>query len=198
MQILNTRKWLFLAAAVLLAACGRQERSEAVQFAKTLSGKQSNFASAAAIEKDLVANARAWCEGITGSGSGRGVELDQNAAVAAELAKSAVAASAQLSEIRQAIDSQSLKEQYPRSVRNGLVTQLTSRQRMLQDVRALLEDSATQFRQYRQSKSFAGDTYPDGISRLDALLRSYKPPEDAVGSALSALSSKYDFRQGEI
>ena len=59
---------------------------------------------------------------------------------------------------------------------------------MLQDFRVLLENSAEQFRQYRQSKSFAGDTYPDGIAKLDALLASYKPAEDAVASALSALA----------
>jgi hypothetical protein len=198
MQILNPRNCLLVAAAVLLAACGKQERLEAVRFAKVLSEKQTNFTAADAIEKDFVANARAWCGAITEHGSGRGEELDQNAAVAAELAKSAVAASAQLSNIRQAIDTNPLQEQYPRSVRNALMTQLTRRQRMLQDVRALLEDSAAQFRQYRRSKSFAGDTYPDGIAKLNALLGSYKPPEDAIGSALSALRSKYKFQGNEI
>jgi hypothetical protein len=198
MQLSNARIGFLVAAGVLLAACGKQERLEAVNFAKVLSEHQPNLVAADAIEKEIVASARAWCGGIKGAGAGRGVELDQNAAVAGELAKSAVAASAQLGEIRQAIDTHPLKEDYARGVRNTLMTQLTRRQRMLQEVRAMLESSATQFRQYRQNKSFAGDTYPDGIATLDTLLGSYKPPEPAVGTALSALKSKYNFRENEI
>jgi len=197
MRIRNWRVYLLLAALASLAACGKQERLEAVGFAKVLAAKQANFTSAGVIEKEFVDNARAWCGGITGSGSGHGPELDQNAVVASELAKSAMAASAQLSEIRQAIDAYTLQQEYPRSVRNALTTQLTRRQRMLQDVRAMLDDSAAQFRQYRATKS-AGDTYPDGISKLVALLASYKPPEDALASALSALKSKYNLADGEI
>jgi predicted 2-oxoglutarate/Fe(II)-dependent dioxygenase YbiX len=117
--------------------------------------------------------------------------LDQNAAVAAELAKSALEISSQLSQVRQAIDGQPLKEAYPRSVRNELTTQLTKRQRLLQDMRALLEQSAPQFQEYRQSKTYAGDTYPDGVGKLDALLRAYRAPEDALGVALAALQTKY-------
>jgi hypothetical protein len=198
MQILNVRICLVLAGGVVLAACGKQERIEAVQFAKVLAAKQANLNAADAIESEFVTNARAWCTGIAGSGSGRGEALDQNATVAAELAKSAVAVSTQLSEIRQAIDTQSLKEEYPRTVRNALMTQLTHRQRTLQDVRTLLESSAAQFRDYRQSRSFKGDTYPDAIAKLDALLSSYKPPEAVVATALSSLKTKYDLRDNEI
>ena len=124
--------------------------------------------------------------------------MDQNAAVAAELAKSAVAVSAQLSQVRQAIDGQPLKGEYPRNVRNVLTMQLTKRQRLLQDMRALLEQSAPNFLEYRASKSYAGDTYPDGVAKLDALLRAYKAPEDAVGSALEALESKYGLSRSEL
>ena len=85
-----------LAAAALITGCGKQERTEAVQLAKLLTEKKANFAAANAIEKDFVSSDRAWCGGITANGAGRGVELDQNATVAAELAKSAVAASSEL------------------------------------------------------------------------------------------------------
>ena len=117
--------------------------------------------------------------------------MNQNATVATELAKSAVAASAELSQVRQAVDGQPLTEEYPRSVRNALITQLTKRQRTLQNMRALLQQSATQFLEYRQSKAYVGDTYPDGIVKLDSVLQAYRAPEDAVGTALAALNAKY-------
>jgi len=198
MKFLSSGRCLLLAAAALFIGCGKQERIEAVQLAKMFTVKKANFAAADAIEKDLVSSARAWCGGIITSGAGHGVELDQNAAVAAELAKSTVAASAQLSQVRQAIDGQPLKEEYPRSVRNTLITQLTGRQRLLQDMRALLEQSATQFVEYRHSKAYVGDTYPDGIAKLDVRLRAYKAPEDAVGTAIAALKAKYGISDGEF
>jgi hypothetical protein len=198
MIVLNSRYWLLLASVALVAGCGRQERAEAVQLAKALKGQQANFASANAIEKDFVSSARAWCGSITANGSGRGAELDQNAAVAAQLAKSAVAVSAQLSQVRQAIDGPSLTEEYPEHVRDGLTTQLTKRQRTLQDMRALMEQSAPQFLEYKQLKAYKGDRYPDGVGKLDALLRAYTPPEDAVGAAVASLQEKYAFSNSEI
>jgi hypothetical protein len=198
MTTFNSGNCLLLAATALLTGCGKQERTEAVQLARVLTEKKANFAAADAIEKDFVSSARAWCSGITANGAGRGAELDQNATVAAELAKSAVAASAQLSQARQAVDDQPLKEEYPRSVRNALITQLTKRQRLLQDIRALLEASATQFLEFRHSKTYAGDTYPDGIGKLDLLLRAYKAPEDAVETALAALKTKYSLSDSEL
>jgi len=198
MFILNSGHCLLLAAVALLTGCGKQERTEAVQLAKVLAEKKANFASANTIEKDFVSNARAWCGGITANGAGRGAELDQNATVATELAKSAVAVSMQLSQVRQAVDSQPLKEEYPRDVRNVLITQLTRRQRLLQDMRALLEQSATQFLEYRSNKAYMGDTYPEGIGKLDALLHTYKAPEDAVGTALAALKAKYGLSDSEL
>ncbi len=198
MAILNSRSCLLLATVLFIGGCGRQERTEAVQFAKALAEKKPVFASANAAEADLVASARAWCGGITGGGAGRGAELDQNASVAAQLAKSAVAISSQLSQVRQAIDAQPLKDEYPRSVRNELTTQLTRRQRLLQDVRALLEQSASQFLAYKQSKAYVGDTYPDGVAKLETLLRAYKAPEDALGAALAALQAKYSLSDSEL
>jgi len=181
-----------------MAGCGKQVRMEAVQFAKALRGTGANFASANTTEKDLVANARAWCGGITANGGGRGAELDQNAAVAAELAKYTESVSSHLSQVRQAIDGQTLKEEYPREVRDDLTTELTKRQRRLQDMRALLEQSATEFQQLRHSASYAGDTYPDGVGKLEVLLRGYSAPEDAVASAVAALKEKYGLHDSEL
>jgi hypothetical protein len=187
-----------LLAVAFLSGCGKEERSEAIQLTRILTEKQSDFESANTLEKDLVSSARAWCGGITANGAGRGVELDQNARVATELAKSAVAISTQLSRVRQAVDGAALKEEYPQSVRNDLITQLTKRQRLLQNVRAFLEQSAPQFLEYRQSRAYAGDTYPDGIGKLDALLKAYKPPDDIIGAALAGLKVKYKITPNEL
>jgi hypothetical protein len=191
MTIVNWRHCLLLATVALIGGCGKQERTEAVQFAKVLAEMKAVFTSANTLEQDFVSSARAWCGGIIANGAGRGVELDQNAAVAAELAKSAVAISTQLSQVRQAIDRQPLQEDYPRRVRNELTTKLTNRQRLLQEMRALLEQSAPRFLEYRQSRAYVGDTYPDGIGKMDALLRVYREPEDALGGALADLRTKY-------
>jgi len=198
MIVLTSRCWLLLVAVASITGCGKQERTEAVQLAKVLTEKKANFASANTIEKDFVISARAWCGGITANGAGRGVELDQNAAVAAELAKSVAATSAQLSQVRQAIDDQPLEAEYPRHVRNVLTTELTKRQRLLQDMRALLQQSAPEFLEYRHSKAYVGDTYPVGVGKLDALLHAYQGPEDALGTALTVLQAKYGLRDSEL
>src|SRR5260370_13168725 len=189
---------LLIAVVACITGCGKQERNEAVQLAKVLSAKKAEYASSDAIERDFVNSTRAWCAGITTNGAGRGVELAQNAAVATELAKSGVAVSAQLSQVRQVVDDQPLKEQYPRDVRNALVTQLTKRQRLLQDIRALLEQAAPQFLEYQHSKTYAGDTYPDGIGKLDVMLRTGKGPQDAIGTALAALKAKYGLSESDL
>jgi hypothetical protein len=191
MHLLNSRHCVFVVSIACLAGCGRQERMEAVQFSKVLSDHQVNFAKANTIEKEFVSNARAWCDGITANGGGRGVELDQNATVATELAKSTVAVSEQLSEVRMAIDAQTLTSEYPRHVRNVLTTQLTQRQRMLQDMRAFLDQSAPQFLQFKNSRAYKGDSYPDGIGKLGALLRGYEAPADTVAGALTDLQKRY-------
>jgi hypothetical protein len=187
-----------MAAAVCIAGCGKQERNEAVQLAKALAAKKADYASANATEKDFIASARAWCGGITANGAGRGAELDQNATVAAEIAKSAVAVSAQLSQVRQAADDQPLKEEFPKDVRNTLITELTKRQRLLQDMRAMLEQASPQFLEYKKIKTYVGDTYPDGIGKLNAMLDTYKEPEDAIATALGALKAKYSLSDSEM
>ncbi len=181
-----------------MTGCGKQERMEAVQFARVLTAEKADFASANTAESALVRQARAWCGGITANGAGRGGELDQNAAVAAELAKNAVDISSQLSQVRQAIDGQQLKEEYPREVRGTLTTALTKRQRALQEIRALLEQSATQFLEFSHSKTYTGDTYPEGVGKLDKLLHDHTSPEDAVAAAIASLQEKYELKDSEI
>jgi hypothetical protein len=198
MRISNSKFCVLTAAALCLAGCGKQARNEAVQLAKTLTAKKADYASSNAVEKDFVSSARAWCTGITTNGAGRGVELDQNASVAAQIAKSAVAVSAQLGQVRQAVDDLPLKEEFPRDVRNTLITQLTKRQRLLQDMRAMLEQAAPQFLDYKKVKTYSGDTYPDGIAKLNAMLEAYQEPEDAIATALGALKAKYDLSDSEL
>jgi hypothetical protein len=198
MSISNSGFCVLMAAVGCIAGCGKQERIEAVQLAKALNAKKADYASSNTIEKDFVSSARAWCAGITTNGAGRGAELDQNAAVATEIAKSAVAVSAQLSQVRQVVDDQTLKEPYPQEVRNTLITQLTKRQRLLQDMRAALEQAAPQFLEYRKLKTYAGDTYPDGIGKLNTMLGTYKEPEDALATALAALKTKYGLSDSDL
>jgi chromosome segregation ATPase len=198
MMILNSRYCLLLAAVALISGCGKQERMEAVQFAKALKAAQADFSGAGKTEKDFVTNARAWSGSITANGAGRGAELDQNASVAAELAKYTVSASSQLSQVRHAIDAQQIKEEFTRGVRDDLTTQLTKRQRRLQDLRALLEQSAPQFLQYKTDKSYKGDSYPDAVAKLDKLLSNYTSPDDAVAAALASLKEKYSLADGEF
>jgi hypothetical protein len=198
MRISNFVLYLLAAAVGFVTGCGKQERNEAVQLAKVLNAKKADYASSNTIEKDFVNSARAWCAGITTNGAGRGAELDQNSSVATEIAKSAVAVSTQLSQVRQVVDDLSLKEEFSKDVRNTLITQLTKRQRALQDMRAQLEQAAPQFLEYRKMKSYAGDTYPDGIGKLNTMMGTYKEPEDAIATALTALKTKYGLSDSEI
>jgi len=198
MSISNSRFCIVMALAACITGCGKQERLEAVRMAKALAATKADYASASKTEKDFVSSARAWCAGITANGAGRGAELDQNAAVAAEIARSAVAVSAHLSQVRQAADDQTLTAEFPKSVRSTLITQLTKRQRLLQDMRAALEQAAPQFLEYRKIKTYAGDTYPDGIGKLNTMLGAYKEPDDALGAALAALKEKYSLSDSEI
>jgi hypothetical protein len=65
-------------------------------------------------------------------------------------------------------------------------------------MRALLEESAPQFLDYRKIKTYTGDTYPDGIGKLNTMLGTYKEPEDAIATALAALKEKYGLSDSEI
>ena len=188
----------FAALTLLLAGCGKEERTEASQFSKILTAKQANFASANTLEKSFISSARDWCSGITANGSGKGEALDQNAAVAAQLAKDAVAIGAELSQIRQAVDDLTLKSEFPQGVRAALATQLTKRQRYLQEMRALLEQAGPEFLTYKANKSYAGDLFPGSLNKLEAMLDRYAIPKDDVGTALTALKTKYELKAEEI
>jgi hypothetical protein len=192
------RYLLFVAVIVLSSGCGKQERIEAVQLSQALKNSEGNLATANSVENDFVTSAREWSADITANGAGRGVQLDQNGIVATELAKSAVAISAQLGKVRQAVYDLSLKQEYLQSVRDSLITQLSNRQRALQGMRTLLEQSVPAFVEYRHSKTYLGDTYPGGIGELNALLQAYKPPADDVGSALTTLKAKYKLSDKEL
>jgi hypothetical protein len=189
---------LLAGAAVLLAGCGKEERSEAVRLSKILTQKQADFVAANKTEEALVASARGWSAGIVANGGGRGAALDENAKAATDMAQAAVTASSSLSQVRMAIYDQPLKHEYTQSVRTGLITEITRRQRMLQDMRALLQQSAQDFTAYKQSKTYKGDEYPGGVGKLDAMLQAYKAPDDAVASALAGLKSKYNLGAGDL
>jgi len=185
-------------AAVLLVGCGKEEHNEAVRLSKALTAKQANFASANTLEKSFVKSARDWADGIAANGSGKGAALDENAAVAAELAKNAVAIGAQLSEVRQAVDDQALQAEFTKGVRSTLVTQLTKRQRYLQDMRALLEQAGPEFLTYKGNPKYAGDLCPGGVNKLASMLGGHAIPNDDVGTALASLKEQYKFAAGEI
>ncbi len=189
---------VFLAiGGLFLAGCGREEKAEAVRLSSILTEKQADYAKADATEKELVANATAWCGLITSSGAGKAAELGQNATVATELAKSISAISTILGQVRQAVADQPLKTEYPQTVRTDLMSELSRRQRALQEMRSLLQKSAAQFLDYRTSKTYAGDTYPGEIQQLNALMQAYKPPQDALATALTALKTKYGLTGNE-
>jgi len=71
--------------------------------------------------------------------------MKQNEAVAKDLATSAAFISTKLGAVRQAIYDEPIKQEYPQSIRVGLITQLTKRQRFLQEARTMLDDSAAGF-----------------------------------------------------
>jgi hypothetical protein len=187
-----------LAAVALFSGCGKEERNEAVRFSKTLQLKNADFAKANAMEKDFLASARSWCGSIMENGAGRGDQLNQNAAVAHDLAKSAAFISTQVGAVRQAVYDESIKQEYAQSIRVNLITQLTKRQRALQEVRALLDDSAPGFLELRQNRDYKGDAYPGGIPKLDAMLGAYTSPQDLVGEAIKSLKTKYDIRDADL
>jgi hypothetical protein len=198
MTSVKLRYGCLLAAVALFSGCGREERAEATRFCKTLQKKSADFAAANAMEKDFLASARSWCGSIMENGAGRGDQLAQNAAVARDLAKSAAVVSTQVGAVRQAVYDETIKQEYPQSIRLSLITQLTKRQRSLQEVRALLEDSAPGFLDLKLSKDYKGDSYPGGIPRLNTMLGSYISPTDLVAEAIKSLKTKYDIQDADL
>jgi hypothetical protein len=101
-------------------------------------------------------------------------------------------------EVRQAIYDEPIKQEYAQSIRVSLITQLTKRQRSLQEVRALLDDSAPGFLDLGRSRDYKGDAYPGGIPKLDAMLGAYTSPQDLVGDAIKSLKTKYDIQDADL
>jgi len=188
-----------LAAAIVLSSgCGKEERREAVGFYKVLSEKRAGFAETNGLEKDFMGSVRGWCESITANGAGRGDQLNQNASVARDLAKSAETISAQIGLVRQAVYNQAIHQEYSQSVRDALIGQLTKRQRFLQEVRAALDDSAAGFEALGQSRAYKGDSYPPSIDKLTAVAQSYHAPSDSVAEAVTALAAKYSIKDADL
>lgn len=194
---MNARCCLALAALVL-CGCGREARREALGLGRTLTQERAAFASATTQEKDLVAATRAWAEGIASGGAGTGDRLAQNATVAADLAKSVESVSGQVGQMRKAIYDLAIQQEFPQSIRAALITQITKRQRMLQDIRGALAEAAAQFQELRQSRGYKGDSYPNSIDKLTQILQAYKPPADIIGDALSALRDKYGLKEADL
>lgn len=195
---MNLRYGWLLTAIVCMSGCGREERTEAVKFSRLLLQQQAVFTSVNALEKDFLTGTRAWCGAIATNGAARGVELGQNATTAQQLATSANTISTQLGPLRQAISAEALKMEYPQSVRSTLTEKLTKRQRFLQQVRTLLEDSAASFSELRQNREYKGDTYPGAIGKLNELLQAYQGPEDVLAEAITALRTKYNIKDADL
>jgi hypothetical protein len=189
--------WL-LAAALCFTGCGRQERREAVSFYKVLSQKGADFAATNALEKDLLGSTKAWCEGITSNGAGRGKQLEENTDSATALSQSAALVSVQLGQFRQALNDQPLKQENVQSVRGNLMKQIMTRQKMLQEVRTALDSSAADFKAFAQSRAYIGDTYPAGIDKLTSMLERYKGPDDVIARAIVDLKAKYKIAAADL
>lgn len=186
------RKFACLAAgALVLLGCGRQERREAASLCRMLSQKQTDMASVDGLEKNLRTSVGSWCEGIVQNGGGKSKQLQENAESAKTMAFSAGEIATQLSHVRQTLYDLTLHEEYPQSVRSGLVNQMMQRQKKLQEIRAALESSAAGFQDFARSRTYAGDSYPAAIDRLNTLVSRAIVPEDALDKAIRDLKAKY-------
>ena len=195
---MKVRYCLLLAAMVFSSGCGKEERMEAVRFDKLLTQKKAGFTESIVQEKEFVSGVRGWCAAMTSGGAGVGAQLDQNATVAQDLAKSAASVSAQVGVVRQAVYDLPIRKEFTQGVRNTLIGELTRRQRLLQEIRSALQETAAAFDGFRQSRDYKGDTYPAGIDKLTRILQSYKEPGDAVAEAVTALTEKYSIKDADL
>jgi len=190
--------FLLLTATLSICGCGRQERVEAVNFAKLLSQKQADFNRANAVEKEFLAGTRGWCDNLTSSGAGRSGELAGHSATAAELAKSANSLSAQIGPLRQSVADVRLQIEELQKIRSAMMEKLQKRQRFLQEVRAALDESAAGFKALQQDRKYDGSSYPGGIGKLSQILQSYRGPDDVLAEAITAIRTKYDIKDAEL
>lgn len=185
-----------LASTTFFTGCGKQAHQEAGVLYQLLERNQPAYTSSNAMERDLVASTRTWAEGIMTSGAGHGTELAQSATVAKELAHSADVISTQLGELRKTMYDQALKTEDLQAVRSQINTQISKRQQFLQQLRIVLEQTAGEFEDLSQSRSYRGDTYPAGIDRIGQLLQAYHSPDDVVRQTMETLKSTYGIAGG--
>ncbi len=190
--------FLIVAAAAVFSGCGGAEHEEAVRFAKILNARQADFSNANRTERQLVEKARAWVANITANGAGKAAALDQNAAVAAELLKAAQDVSAGISQVGVPLNELTLQAQFTKDTRSALSTELTKRQRSLQDLRTALEGLGPAFVALKKLPGYKGDTYPGGITALDTMLQNFRIPEDVVQKALTELKTNYGLKPEEL
>jgi ABC-type transporter Mla subunit MlaD len=179
------------ACAAMFIGCGRQAHREAEALCQALERNQPGYGTANSMERDLVTSTRQWTETIMSSGAGHGPELAQNAAVSRELAHSADVISTELGELRKTLYDQGMKTEALQGIRTTINAQISKRQKFLQEIRGVLQDTAAQFEALGQSRQYKGDSYPAGIDRLSALLQSYHSPEDALRQAVDSLKADY-------
>jgi len=187
-----------VAAAALLAACGGPERREAASLCNALSQKQADLMAANNLEKDLMGSVRPWCDGIINNGAGKGNELAQNAESAKTMAFSASEVANLIGHLRQGIYDLPLHQEYPQSLRSGLINQMMTRQKKLQDLRLALEASSAGFLGLARSSAYKGDTYPPAIDKVNSLTSGYVMPEDALAKAISELKVKYTLKDVDL
>lgn len=191
--------WTALAPALIaLCGCGGAARQEGARLGKVLTQGRDGFTAANNTEKDLVAAGRNWVAGITAGGAGTGSRLEQNAGVAGDLAKSADTVSNQLGQLRKAVYDQPLQQEFTQGVRSTLITQITKRQRTLQELRAALLESQTQLHALGETRGFKGDSYPQAVDKVNQILEGYAAPADVVGDALASLKNEYGFKDPEL
>jgi hypothetical protein len=143
-------------------------------------------------------SARPWCDGILNNGAGKGKGLEDNAESAKTMAFSANAVATQIGHLRQAMYDLPLHDDYPQSVRSALINQMMLRQRRLQDLRTLLEQSAAGFLDFAHSRTYTGDTYPAAFDKLNSLVSRYAAPDDAWHKAIQDLKVKYTLRDADL
>jgi len=189
--------WLALGALVL-GGCGGAAHREAVGLSKVLLEGRQEYTAANATEKDLVTATGNWAGRIIANGAGRGAQLEQNAAMADDLAKSAEAVSTQLGQLRKSVYDLALQQEFVQGVRSSLITQITKRQRTLQDLRTSLTEGAAAFRELSQTRAYKGDSYPQAVDKLNQMAQNYSASPDFLAEALNSLKTEYGIKDLEL
>lgn len=187
-----------LVGALVLCGCGRQERAEAVRFWKVLENQRAEFAAFTEQETRFLDGAQSWCGAVMADGAGRGDQLNKHAEIAGQLAKSADVLSGRLGRIRQAVYNEKLESDGTRSVRSTLIDQFAQRQRYLQEVRAMFQEIGPVFVQFRNDRTYTGDTYPGGLGKLNERLLGPRGTRDVLEPAISALKEKYKLTTADL